>query len=306
MSRGISIVQLRSSENPLSGKKMKFNTLLFRTFVIFMSCFVTTAQAEGGEITYEECPTIEYIDMKTGKIIDPLFAPAVLCATINGFVYEIVEPNWAQYPQMGVREVVDLDGDGWDEALVQVGTGGNGCCWENYLISYRGNGFFVTDTNEFISRANSFKVKTYKGEKLLQAIDRGFGDRSSYSEELREYSLDFGRLVLKSTVVNKASIQIEAAITNQNVMSDNLTSIKLFIDEDDLPDELKCEVWGRYNLLHCEILIDGKQSYGLPSSCEIIAISPQRTNGLKDVVCNLTQGYQFDGEKSYEFAPPPS
>ena len=74
---------------------MNFNTFLFKTFVIFMSCFMTTAQADVGEITYEECPTIEYIDMKTGKTIDPLFAPALLCATIDGFTYEIVEPNWA-------------------------------------------------------------------------------------------------------------------------------------------------------------------------------------------------------------------
>lgn len=174
------------------------------------------------------------------------------------------------------------------------------------MISYRGNGFFITDTNEFISRAKSFKIKTYKGEKLLQAIDRGFGDGNSYSEELREYALDFGRLVLKSTVVNKASIQIEAAITNHNVMSDNLTSLELLINEDDVQDELNCEVWGRNNLLHCEIQINGGKSYDLPSTCEIIAISSQRTNGLKNVVCNLTQGYQFNGEKSYEYAPPPS
>ena len=72
---------------------------------------MTTAQADVGEITYEQCPAIDYMDMKTGKTIDQLFAPAVLWATIDGLTYEIVEPNWAQYPQMWVRDVVDLDGD---------------------------------------------------------------------------------------------------------------------------------------------------------------------------------------------------
>ena len=43
-----------------------------------MSCFMTTAQADVGEITYEQCPAIDYMDMKTGKTIDQLFAPAVL------------------------------------------------------------------------------------------------------------------------------------------------------------------------------------------------------------------------------------
>ena len=72
---------------------------------------MTTAQADVGDLTYEECPAIEYIDMKTGKTIDLLFAPALLCANIDGFTYKTVEPNWVQYPQMWVREVVDLDGD---------------------------------------------------------------------------------------------------------------------------------------------------------------------------------------------------
>ena len=58
-----------------------------------MSCFMTTAQADVGELTYEECPAIEYLDLKTGKTIDLLFAPALLCANIDGLPIRLLNQS---------------------------------------------------------------------------------------------------------------------------------------------------------------------------------------------------------------------
>lgn len=93
--------------------------LLSKSILLCLVFLMTMAPAQSSEISYEKCPTLEYIDMKTGGNIDPLFAPAALCASIQGFTYEILEPKWEKYPQIWVRKVVDLDGDGMDEALVQ-------------------------------------------------------------------------------------------------------------------------------------------------------------------------------------------
>ena len=265
-----------------------------------------TVNSQSSDIQYAECPTIDYIDMQTGEKIDPIYSPAALCATIDGFTYEIIDQKWSNYPTLWVRTIIDLDMDGWDEALVQLGTGGNGCCWEHYIVSYRGNGFFTTDTNKFLSRAHDFHVKEYSGERLLQAIDRGSNANASFTEEMNEYAFAFGKLVLRSSLRNIASIQIESAITSENVSQQNTSILTAFIDDDEAQDTLKCEVWGRYNLLSCEMFITGKQSYALPSSCEIIALSANSTNGMKDIICNLNQGYKFNGKDAYEFAPAPN
>jgi len=265
-----------------------------------------TVNSQSSDIQYAECPTIDYIDMQTGEKIDPIYSPAALCATIDGFTYEIIDQKWSNYPTLWVRKIIDLDMDGWDEALVQLGTGGNGCCWEHYIVSYRGNGFFTTDTNKFLSRAHDFHVKEYSGERLLQAIDRGSNANASFTEEMNEYAFAFGKLVLRSSLRNIASIQIESAITSENVSQQNTSILTAFIDDDEAQDTLKCEVWGRYNLLSCKMFITGKQSYALPSNCEIIALSANSTNGMKDIICNLNQGYKFNGKDAYESAPAPN
>lgn len=285
---------------------MQPTTRFLLLFFSLIALAPITVNSQSSDIQYAECPTMDYIDMQTGQKIDPIYSPAALCATIDGFTYEIIDQKWSDYPTLWVRKIIDLDMDGWDEALVQLGTGGNGCCWEHYIVSYRGNGFFTTDTNKFLSRAHDFHVKIYNGVRLLQAIDRGSDSNASFTEEMNEYAFEFGKLVLRSSLRNIASIQIETAITSANVSQERNSLLNAFIDDDEAQDTVECEVWGRYNLLSCEMFIAGKRSYALPSNCEIIAISANSTNGMKDIICNLNQGYKFNGKDAYEFAPPPN
>ena len=129
--------------------------------LIAFTCFayphVNYANAVSGDIQYEQCskPIHEVYDLKGGN--DELIerraheTPATLCASLDGVTFEIDSTEWEdQFIYLSLVLVEDFDGDGWEEAIIKLSTGGNGCCWEHYLVSYAGEGYFKITTDDFL------------------------------------------------------------------------------------------------------------------------------------------------------------
>lgn len=282
--------------------------LLWLSKFLLIAMYATQSHASTPSIVYEECPIYEqYYDLTGGR--DELKQPSTrheygvrlaLCAKLDGLVYRIESPLWLdEYRYLTVELVNDFDGDGWSEAIVELSTGGNGCCFKSYLISYVGAGFFKVDTDKFFIDSLEFKSRTYKDQKLLMAIQRGKSINNLLYESLGQYLVEHGELKLLNISKNTAVIDTDFSFT-QEMSGKKNPSYQLFVDDDHEPDEITCNVWGRSYLLSCELSLSTRsERVSIPTWCWKISFISSKTNGLKDIICNLTQVFKLDSTGKY-------
>lgn len=288
--------------------EIKKKILFWLAICILLALNTHHSHARSPSIVYEECPMYEeYYDLKGGS--DELKQRSqrheynvrlALCAEIEGLVYRIESPVWGEeYRYISVELVEDLDGDGWPEAIIDLSTGGNGCCFKKYLVAYLGSGFFKVNTDEFFTDAEELQLRTYKDQTLLLAVQRGVTKNSLIYESFGQYLIEFGELKLLDISKNSAVVVTDFSVT-QKMAWNKKSTYQVFVDEDTEADAITCSVWGRYNLLKCELSLSTTSArVPIPTWCWKISFTSSKTKGLKDLICNLNQVFKVDSTGKY-------
>lgn len=288
------------------------SSFILVAFTCFAYPHVHYANAANGDIHYEQCskPIHEVYDLKGGN--DELIerraheTPATLCASLDGVTFEIDSTEWEdQFIYLSLVLVEDFDGDGWEEAIIKLSTGGNGCCWEHYLVSYAGEGYFKITTDDFFIHADHFSTRNYKNQTVLKALTRSQTRDFYLYEDLQEYSVHLGELKLSSSSRNKSLILTDFKIDQRMVSKNPNRNYATLIDQDEKEDQIRCSTWGRSYLLSCDLSLTTGLRVTIPTFCRTIGFVSRKTNGIRDLVCNLNQLFKLDSNgiyRKYDFS----
>ena len=276
---------------------------IFKALVFLISTLPVQAQAE--LVQY-------YVQRLDVSNLDDTPKPARrsefddLFAVINGRTYLIENEILNDY-SLSLFSIIDLDGDGLNEAIIEMDSGGN-CCGSSYaIVSHRGNGFFSVQTHDELSGWPVLSIIFRNLRPLIRVLNSVEGmDTVSIEETEALISFDTGKLILLNKSYNSGLIYAEQELNANEVaaVSDNpimqIASIIADLDGDGSPDELNCSYWSRWGALQCKV-DSTKYGFSLPveGSCDRIGILENKTNGLNDLVCNRNSVFVFSGS-SYE------
>ena len=233
-----------------------------------------------------------------------------------GEEYLIFSEEFQEYAKKTVVVVLDLDGDGWDEAVVSASTGGNCCSDAFFIVSKRAEKFFTLQTHEVLHSWEPIEIVDVGGTPTLQVhgISDGVGN-TSQEERLSLLQFRNGELVVLSSVENNAliSANIEvnsfeldgsgkslsfSSLPNETDLEADVT-LPFDADGDQVVDKLQCQYWERWGAVMCDVV---SSKYGLVKShsgCDRIGTLSSSTNGMKDLVCNRFRILRFNGN-TYE------
>ena len=272
---------------------------IFKALVFLISTLPVQAQAE--LVQY-------YVQRLDVSNLDDTPKPARrsefddLFAVINGRTYLIENEILNDY-SLSLFSIIDLDGDGLNEAIIEMNGGGN-CCGPSYaIVSHRGNGFFSVQTHDELSGWPVLSVIYKNSKPLIRVLNSVEGmDTVSIEETEALISFDTGKLILLNKSYNSGLIYAEEELNANEVaaVSDNpimqIASIIADLDGDGSPDELNCSYWSRWGALQCKV-DSSKYGENIPvrGACDRFGILKSMTNGIADLVCNRSSVIVYDG-----------
>ena len=212
----------------------------------------------------------------------------------GGEQYLVQTDGLLDWPIKEVIAVDDLDGDGWNDAIIASHSGGASCCGTKYwLVSKREDQFFTVHTHEDFY-GDSLEVITRDGERTLSVTVSGCNQAVSLSL----FRFEDGVLQHLSTSQNAglrpALLEVNAFELEQDRKP---VSRSVDLDDDQTLDSLDCSYWERWGTLMCEVQssVHGSVKTGL--GCDRIGVLTSSTNGLNDLVCNRFTVLRFDGDE---------
>jgi hypothetical protein len=233
-----------------------------------------------------------------------------------GEEYLIFSEKFQDYAKKTVVAVLDLDGDGWDEAVVSANTGGNCCSDAFFVVSKRAEKFFTLQTHEVMHSWEPIAIVDVRGTPTLQVhgISDGVGN-TSQEERLSLVQFRNGEIIVLSSVENNALIRANievnsfeldgsgkslsfSSLPNETDLEADVT-LPFDADGDQVVDKLQCQYWERWGAVMCDVV---SSQYGLvksQSGCDRIGILSSFTNGMKDLVCSRFRILRFNGN-TYE------
>ena len=233
-----------------------------------------------------------------------------------GEEYLIFSEEFQVYAKKTVVAVLDLDGDGWDEALVSANTGGNCCSDAFFVVSKRAAKFFTLQTHEVLHSWEPIEIVDVGGTPTLKVhgMSDGVGN-TSQEERLSLVQFRNGELVVLSSVENNALISAKVEVNSfeldgsgKSLLFSSLpneadleadVTLPFDADGDEFVDTFQCRYWERWGAVMCDV---ASSKHGLVknhSGCDRIGILSSSTNGMKDLVCNRFRTLRFNG-KVYE------
>jgi len=226
---------------------------------------------------------------------DQEYSREQLYAVIDGVDY-LIAPTHEKW--MGINlDIVfegDLDGDGWNEAVVSSHQGGNCCAPYYFIVSHRGNGFFSTHNHEQMYGYGINIIDAYN-RKLIEVFDAvGSSDYPIVREELTQLEFSEGKLSVVSRLENAALIPALVEVTGQDVKESD-TTIHFDVDGDGTEEEILVSYWERWgvaNIVEIDTSSIGPVTFS--TGCSRIGFIATRTNGLHDVVCGRSNILHYD------------
>lgn len=219
----------------------------------------------------------------------------------NNVTY-LIEPNtqdwYYQHYYKEIYRVIDLDHDGFDEAIIWTHGSGN-CCGDVYVIIKRINeGFYkVIEDNELT--LVDLEIRQVNNKTILVARDISDGAGNTSLEETIAYlELVDGELKLLEKHYNAAWLPAEVQITSKELEKKKKHSFSYDIDIDGKQDEIICNYWERWGDASCTISSTKYGEIKLPISCDRFGIMASVTNNMHDLVCDRTMVVRWDQSKS--------
>ena len=214
----------------------------------------------------------------------------------------LIEPNtrdwYYHHYYKEIYKILDLDGDGIDEAIIWTHGSGN-CCGDEYLIIKRiDEGFYKVIEDNELSLVD-LDIRHSKEKTILVARDTGDGAGNTSLEETIAYlELVNGELKLIEKHYNTAWLPAEIQITSKELEEKHKYTFSYDIDIDGKQDEIVCHYWDRWGDASCKITSSRFGEVKLPISCDRFGVMASVTNSMHDLVCDRTLVMSWDQTKS--------
>ena len=214
----------------------------------------------------------------------------------------LIEPNtrdwYYHHYYKEIYKILDLDGDGIDEAIIWTHGSGN-CCGDEYLIIKRiDEGFYTVIEDNELSLVD-LEIRHTNEKTILVARDTGDGAGNTSLEETIAYlELVNGELKLIEKHYNTAWLPAEIQITSKELEEKQKYTFSHDIDIDGKQDEIVCNYWDRWGDASCKITSSRFGEVKLPISCDRFGVMASVTNNMHDLVCDRTLVMSWDQTKS--------
>jgi len=255
-------------------------------------CLCVGAKAEGIPQDY----SIEVVDSNKDLIVQ-----RNVYVEENNVKY-LIEPNtgdwYYHHYYKEIYKVLDLDGDGIDEAIIWTHGSGN-CCGDEYLIIKRiDEGFYTVIEDNELSLVD-LEIRHTNEKTILVARDTGDGAGNTSLEETIAYlELVNGELKLIEKHYNTAWLPAEIQITSKELEEKQKYTFSHDIDIDGKQDEIFCNYWDRWGDASCKITSSRFGEVKIPISCDRFGVMASVTNNMHDLVCDRTLVMSWDQTKS--------
>jgi hypothetical protein len=197
------------------------------------------------------------------------------------------------YEALALLRTGDFDGDGRDDALVEISTMGN-CCSPCYLFATAPAGGKPVVTESFCSENGPPQVEEKDGKATFTLSDE---------DGLKTYALVGHEARLLSErphptyepVFEYTSEQLWALAEKKRTHVD-ATWEKLAYDlnDDGIKDRIECKGWQRWQALMCDFYLGDKQVAHV-SGCQSVGVLESKTQGVHDLVCNRRKVFRWNG-----------
>ncbi len=210
---------------------------------------------------------------------------------------------------LSIVKVADFDHDGGKDVLFYSSSGGN-CCPNTYaLASYQAGQFVVEEL------ADSWSDPTFAeqdGQSVLTFMsdNEGIND-DDYEATMRSFTVKAGKPVLLEerkdqeipAVAEYRSKQFSQELKDS---SDTVSLLQYDLDDDGKPDIINGSYWSRWGRILVENIqfSTGKALELSEVNCKRIGVLETSHNGMKDLVCDASAQYHWDG-KTYQAQPNP-
>jgi len=221
-----------------------------------------------------------------------------LFANENGLHYLIErgDDDWYQsYFYKEVSEIIDLDGDGLNEAILRTQGTGN-CCGPTYfIISKIQDGFYTISTHPELSGWPSIDIKQTNDLPELWISNFSDGvDNTSMEKTLAIMTFEKGSLHLIAKHKNSAQLSTLAQVTSKELKEIGDKILKVDLDHDGVEDQLRCSYWSRWGAASCNVVSSKFGEFNLSGGCNRLGVLDSSTAGMRDLVCNADTVLRFD------------
>lgn len=219
----------------------------------------------------------------------------------NGVRYLIEQDKEDWYNEHFYKDVFatrDLNGDGINEAILQTQRGGNCCGPTFFIISRVREGFYTIVSHPELTGWPSLEVKVNDTtpELWVKNVSEGAGN-NSMQETLTILRFKHGNIEQVAKHYNRAQLDALIEITAEELSQSKNQVLEIDLDSDGTLDQMSCSYWRRWGAVTCKIFSSKFGKLALSTGCNRVGVLESSTNGMKDLVCNRSSVFKFNGEE---------
>ena len=195
-----------------------------------------------------------------------------------------------------ITKVIDLDGDGYLEAVVQTLNGGMSAISRWYIVSHRGGGFFTVETHRDLDSYNGnnpIEIKKMNDSMVIIITNAD-------EDEQHVFGFKFGKIELLTKLENSSLVLSEVEILSESLSVTSPQSIYSDMDMDGVEDEIKCNYWDRWGSMICDIYASKNGKIFVSVGCKRTGVLKSIKNGMKQLVCGKDTILSYGGYGIYD------
>jgi hypothetical protein len=275
---------------------MKYLYLIFLFTFLLFSCddeqekkqnpiVYTTQEAQTDSIFYTYSPDGNFL--------------GELHAKVDGKNYHLSEKE--EYEFYSVTDQRDFDGDGLPDALVMYSeSGGGNCCGSEYFVySYKGKGKFEK-TQKVGNTWNTPTIEKWKGKWSIVIVSNNNGTNVDDYEEVTERFVFDGLKLVKVEETKPVEIKALVEMRSKQFDFDNPEEVHELVydlDEDQINDTIQGTLFQRWGTIMWNVKLGNGTIIEGPYPSKRIGVLENKTNGMHDLVGDLDDVIQWDGDK---------
>ena len=253
-----------------------------------LSCAqVTTTQRVSYRLTHKS----EFLSLYGG-----------LNAIVAGRTYAIesADPEDEEFiPLIQLKAVYDLDGDGYEEALLSYSDGGNASMPQYWAVSYRPLQDSFIRSDNLGSSWKEPDFSTFDQNKTFSLVEESTGfDQTDPERKIRHFQMNNGHVILMRTdTVQPIPAVVELSSEHVRKDPDEEMVLEVDLNGDGLKDTITGSYWMRWGIIHYVVEIAGEEVPALRGTTHRVGVLSTRTHGVHDLVVGYDELWYWDGQK---------